>query len=365
MVLGALGAVSRVVSRVVPKAVPKAVQALKQTKAGSVIVGKLSQTPVGKVVASSGGGVAAKAVAAVRSTLGPGGAATVGKVGTKITGGIAKMPAPLRWAADLSGVKTLAGGMARVGMKAGTLGKVKTAAMLGAGGLGVKWTYGLLKPNNKQASPVTPDPTRDAVGLEDCGEYDPVCDPAGSGGVNEISKTGYGEYLKNPVVLGALGAVGLGVGAYALKKSLGRKAVEVVKKKISRKKKAVTPRGRRRVAARDKYVSAARAARGKYTFAALAKKWNKLSPQNKAKYEGKFSDYVKVHREMGIAAKETTTSRTSRKRPAGGSQIKTRTKRSTPQLKRQQTRMKEAAKKWRSYSGRLNYHEFMSKELKK
>ena len=89
------------------------------------------------------------------------------------------------------------------------------------------------------------------------------------------------------------------------------------------------------------------------SFKTLGKEWKKLSKADKAMYENKFSDYVKVQKDMRSAAKTPQT------RPA---------KKTTGKSKKQttqQNRMKAAAKKWKRYNGKMSYQEFMSKELKK
>ena len=89
------------------------------------------------------------------------------------------------------------------------------------------------------------------------------------------------------------------------------------------------------------------------SFKTLGKEWKKLSKADKALYENKFSDYVKVQKDMRSAAKTPQT------RPAKKATGKSK-KQST-----QQNRMKAAAKKWKRYTGKMSYQEFMSKELKK
>ena len=328
-------------ARAVKGVAPKAIQALRKTSAGSKIIGKLSATSSGKIVARSAGSTGGKALAAAKSALGAGGSASVGKVGARMTSGIAKMPKPMRWAADLTGAKTLAGGMARFGTKTTALGKVKTAAMLGGGGLMLKSTYGWFAPGGDE--PVTTPGDIETTQLS--GAFNPDADEGGAGTLpNPVTGKGYGEYLKNPVVLGALAAVGIGVGAYALKKTIAKKVIGTVVGKI---------RGKKKTTAKGKKTSRAKSNK-KYTFAALAKQWKKLSKAGKAKYEGQFSAFIKVKREAGITAKKTTTKRK-----------KTTSKKASGTMKKQQNRMRTAAKKWKSYKGNMSYQSFMSKELKK
>jgi hypothetical protein len=89
------------------------------------------------------------------------------------------------------------------------------------------------------------------------------------------------------------------------------------------------------------------------SFKTLGKEWKKLSKADKAMYENKFSDYVKVQKDMRSAAKTPQTRPV--KKPTG--------KNKKPGT--QQNRMKAAAKKWKRYTGKMSYQEFMSKELKK
>lgn len=95
------------------------------------------------------------------------------------------------------------------------------------------------------------------------------------------------------------------------------------------------------------------------TFKTLSKEWKKLPKGEKDMYEGKFSDYVKVQRDMRSAAAPTTTKRAKPKKGKG--KAKGKSKKQTAQ----QNRMKAAAKKWKKYSGSMSYQEFMSKELNK
>lgn len=341
-----------VAARVAKSIVPKAVKVLRRTSAGNKLIGKLSSTTAGKIVQRSSAAAGGKALAAAKSTLGSGGSAAIGKVGTRMTSGISKMPRPMRWAADLTGVKSVAGGMARFGSPMTKLGKVKTAAMIGVGGFGLKQTYGFLKPSGKE--PITGVDGGAEGGEVDTGQgdYRPENDDAGTGSPNPITGKGYGEYLKNPLVLGALGAAGIGIGAFALRKTIAKKVIGGAAKKVRGKKKGTktTRKG-------------TRTGTGAYTMKALAKKWKKLSKNTKAKYEGKFSDYIKVHREKGIAAKKTTTKRKPQRRNAAGKPRFGR--RQTPAVKKQQNKMKQAAKAWRKYTGSMSYREFISKELKK
>lgn len=87
------------------------------------------------------------------------------------------------------------------------------------------------------------------------------------------------------------------------------------------------------------------------TFKTLSKEWKKLSKSEKEYYEGKFSEYVKVQKDMRTKAGTKTTEKKTGKK--------------TGKKTTQQNRMKAAAKKWKKYSGKLSYQEFMSKELKK
>lgn len=338
-----------VAAKALSKVAPKALKLLRSTSVGKKLVGGISKTSAGKIVASSGGSAAAKITGATRAALGPGGAAAVGKVGTRMTTGIAKMPRPARWAADLTGVKGIAGGMARIGTKTGTLGKVKTAAMLGGGALGAKFTYGLLKPGREEQSPTVPDPQDDGTG--ETGTYD-YNDEGDVGGTNEITGEGYREYLKNPIVQGALAAAGLGIGAVVLKKALGKGVVKAVISKVRGGKKKTTTR--RKTVAKGK---------GKFTFKALAARWKKLSKSQKAKYENQFSAYIKVHREKGITAK---THAKPRRVVAGRGKNRGTGKgrNQSTGVKKQQNKMRAAAKKWKSYKGSLKYQDFIKKELR-
>ena len=92
------------------------------------------------------------------------------------------------------------------------------------------------------------------------------------------------------------------------------------------------------------------------TFKVLSKEWKKLSKSNKEYYEGKFSEYVKVQKDMRTKAGSQANVKKSKKKP-GKKQSKKQTT--------QQNRMKAAAAKWKRYNGKLSYQEFMSKELKK
>ena len=140
-----------------------------------------------------------------------------------------------------------------------------------------------------------------------------------------------------------LGALGLGAAALAKKEQIldmlglgdGTTITEPTTraKRAKKAKKAVTTKGP--------------------SFKTLGKEWKKLSKADKALYENKFSDYVKVQKDMRSAAKTPQT------RPAKKATGKSK-KQST-----QQNRMKAAAKKWKRYTGKMSYQEFMSKELKK
>lgn len=85
------------------------------------------------------------------------------------------------------------------------------------------------------------------------------------------------------------------------------------------------------------------------TFKILSKEWKKLSKGDKEYYEGKFSEYVKVQKDMRTKAGTKTT--------------KKKTGKKTGKKTTQQNRMKAAAKKWKKYTGKLSYQDFMSKEL--
>lgn len=164
--------------------------------------------------------------------------------------------------------------------------------------------------------------------------------------------------IADPRVKGALVAGGLlAAGAEALGiidviPGVGRPKA---KKKTTAKRKKTTAKtatARRKATAK------------KYSFKELAKRWKKLSPAQKAKYEGMFSEYIKVHREKGIAAK--TTKRRRKTSPVKRRKTTKTTKRRMPKkVKAQQGKMKAAAKKWRSYKGPMSYREFMSRELKR
>lgn len=164
--------------------------------------------------------------------------------------------------------------------------------------------------------------------------------------------------ISDPKIKAALAGVGL-VGAAA--EALG--VIDVIPG-VGRPK-AKTAKKRKTTAKKKKTTAKTRAAGA--SFKALAKKWKKLSPQAKARYEGRFSEYIKVHREKAISSKskpkykkrtKRTTKRTTKKRTGGK-------RKQTSAVKRQQSKMKAAAKKWKSYKGNLSYQAFMSRELKK
>jgi len=169
--------------------------------------------------------------------------------------------------------------------------------------------------------------------------------------------------LADPRVKGALVGAGiLAAGAEALGivdiiPGVGRAKA---KKTTARKKaKSVTAR------AKTKTTTARRKASAKAgSFKALAKKWKALSPAQKAKYEGKFSDYIKVHRERLIASKPRKKTST-KKRKTTKKRTTAKGRRMPAKVKAQQGKMKAAAKRWRSYKGNMSYREFMSKELKR
>jgi len=163
--------------------------------------------------------------------------------------------------------------------------------------------------------------------------------------------------LSDPKVKAALVGVGL-VGAAAEAAGIIDVIPGVGRPKAKRRKTTKKKTTKKKTTAKKRAAGA--------TFKALAKKWKKLSPQAKARYEGRFSEYVKVHREKAISSKSKprykkkrkTTKKTTTKRKGGK-------RRQTAAVKRQQSKMRAAAKKWKKYNGKLSYQEFMSRELKR
>lgn len=152
------------------------------------------------------------------------------------------------------------------------------------------------------------------------------------------------------VGVGLIGAAAEAAGVIDVIPGFGRPKAKTTKKRKTTKKTTA------------KKTAAKRAAGA--SFKALAAKWKKLSPQAKARYEGRFSEYIKVHREKAISSKskptykKRTTKRTTKKRSGGKRKM-------SGKMKAQQSKMRAAAKKWKSYKGSMSYKDFMSKELKR
>ena len=168
--------------------------------------------------------------------------------------------------------------------------------------------------------------------------------------------------LRDPKVQGALVAAGvIAAGAEALG------IIDIIPGVGKAKKAKAKAKAKKKTTVGKRKTAAKRAAGA--TFKALAKKWKKLSPAAKARYEGMFSEYIKVHREKAISAKSrpkpkkrTTQKRTTKKRTT---QKRTVGKRKMSSgMKKQQAKMRAAAKKWKSYKGRMSYQAFMSKALR-
>lgn len=160
--------------------------------------------------------------------------------------------------------------------------------------------------------------------------------------------------LKDPKVKGALVAAGLlAAGAEALGiidviPGVGRPKAK--KRKAAKRRKPTKKRkGKKRVSKK------------KATFKALAREWKKLSPRGKARYEGKFSAYIKVHREMRITAK----TRKPAKRRKTTTKRKRLGRRQPAAVKKQQSKMKAGARAWKKYHGPKDYRAFMSSYLKR
>lgn len=227
------------------------------------------------------------------------------------------------------------GGRAITPLMVGTLGYDAYQAYKGGGG-------GVPDPSQGDDA-VIGVPSPDPEGGGAAGDYTPdeLGDVYTEGMPNEFTGRGYEPYYD---VLAALGILPSRVSAHRAKKPQAKKPTT----KKSKTKKVRKPKGK-----------------AEYSFKALAVRWRKLSEGQKRKYEGKFSDYVKVKREGGISAKRNTKkSKVSGKVRHSGSKVGG-SKRSTKGLKAQQNKMKAAAKRWKSYKGRMTYREFMTKELRK
>lgn len=143
-----------------------------------------------------------------------------------------------------------------------------------------------------------------------------------------------------------VGALGIGAGLYAKREEI----MDALGLGDGSTVAAPSPRAKRKNGAKKKPSKKSKDP----TFKTLSKEWKKLSKSEKEYYEGKFSEYVKVQKDMRTKAGTKTT---KTKKKAGKKQSQKQTT--------QQNRMKAAAAKWKRYSGKLSYQEFMSKELKK
>ena len=272
--------------------------------------------------------------------------------------------------ADITGAGSLVKGVKAIKSGKGIVQKLKGLAGVIAGGLGLKFTKDLLTGEEVESTSTVAradDPFQAEEGFPDSpvqpAQLTPTTAPIFD--LPDILPDFIEQRLEalTPQQLGLLaagaGAVGLGGAAAFLSRD---KLAEVLGEHAFLNGAPVTVNG-----VPKKKSSKKRKAPGKpakkidRSMKGLAKKWKTLSPSSKAKYEGKFSDYVKVKREAIRAKKPSRKTspkrKTSTKRKASGS------------AKKQQSKMKTAAAKWRKMSAaakaKTSYQKFISKELKK
>ena len=346
MTIGALlGAGAKLAARYAPRAA-KALTKVKST-GGLTGLGSKVSTAIAKrrgVIAASGKGTTGLFGTRPPASLAAA-AGQVFKAGAK--GGRIGAARAVGMTKELTGIASTQRGLANLA-KPGLWSKTKGLAGIGLGALGIKWTKDLLTGTGASAETTATfadDPFQSEHGFpgdpQNPGDYEGNREPLWD--APDILPDFIEDYIEDidPKLLGygaaALGLAAAGTGAYLGRDFLGDQWDKLTGKTPKKPKKPGTKKAKGPGKSKNP------------TFKTLGKEWKRLSKTQKAKYEGEFNAYVKVQKEMRSTVKGGHKKRPNPKPKKGG----------------QQNRMKTAAKKWKSYKGRLSYQEFMSKELRK